>query len=248
MDPMNPGNPIAPAEPAALPAENETQYTEAKIVGYCRTCGKPLTEASRRVALGTVFCEEHAPSVNAPPTVDPPSPYAPSPAGSATVEANASGGLAFFLGLIPGVGAIYNGQYAKGFVHVVIFGLLISLLSSENSNGLEPLFGMMLAAFVFYQAFEAFHTAKRRAMGQPVDEFSSLVAGGMKGYAAGPMILIGIGVLFLLNNFGLLHIRQVLRFWPVLLIGIGVSMLMARVRANRAANGVTPGEAFHEQR
>jgi len=28
--------------------------------------------------------------------------------------------------MIPGVGAVYNGQYAKGLVHVVIVGLLIS--------------------------------------------------------------------------------------------------------------------------
>ena len=32
-----------------------------------------------------------------------------------------SPGLAFFLGWIPGVGAIYNGQYAKGLVHAVAF-------------------------------------------------------------------------------------------------------------------------------
>ena len=31
-------------------------------------------------------------------------------------------GLAFALGFIPGVGAIYNGQYLKGLVHALIFG------------------------------------------------------------------------------------------------------------------------------
>ena len=41
-----------------------------------------------------------------------------------------SPGLAFVLGLIPGVGAIYNGQYAKGLVHVIIIGLIISMLSN----------------------------------------------------------------------------------------------------------------------
>jgi len=38
-----------------------------------------------------------------------------------------SPGLAFFLGWIPGVGAIYNGQYAKGLVHAVLWGVLVSL-------------------------------------------------------------------------------------------------------------------------
>ena len=32
--------------------------------------------------------------------------------------------IALFLGFIPGVGAIYNGQYAKGLVHAVVFGLI----------------------------------------------------------------------------------------------------------------------------
>ena len=35
--------------------------------------------------------------------------------------------LALILGFIPGVGAIYNGQYAKGLIHAVVFGLLVSI-------------------------------------------------------------------------------------------------------------------------
>ena len=84
-------------------------------------------------------------------------------------------GLAFVLGLIPGVGAIYNGQYAKGLVHVIIIGLVISVLSNGSAHGLEPLVSLMLAGFWFYMAFEAYHTAQRRQRGQPVDEFSSLI-------------------------------------------------------------------------
>ena len=36
----------------------------------------------------------------------------------------------------------------------------------------------MLAAFWAYMAFEAYHTARKRQLGQPVDEFSSLVPMG----------------------------------------------------------------------
>ena len=35
--------------------------------------------------------------------------------------------LAALLGFIPGVGAMYNGQYAKAIAHVVIFAVLASL-------------------------------------------------------------------------------------------------------------------------
>src|ERR1700688_4659190 len=45
--------------------------------------------------------------------------------------------LALILGFIPGVGAIYNGQYAKGLIHAVVFGLLVSIVSSTRGS-LEP--------------------------------------------------------------------------------------------------------------
>src|SRR6185295_12521342 len=60
--------------------------------------------------------------------------------------------LAFILGFIPGVGAVYNGQYAKGLMHVVIFGTIISILASGAARGFEPLFGLMIPTFVFYMA------------------------------------------------------------------------------------------------
>jgi len=135
--------------------------------------------------------------------------------------------------MIPGVGAVYNGQYAKGLVHVVIVGLIISILSSGSANGLEPLFGLMLACFWFYMAFEAYHTARRRHEGQPVDEFSGLVSPRARNprFPAGPVLLIALGLIFLLNNLEILELRRVLRYWPVLLIALGVYLLFLRVTA-----------------
>src|SRR5579871_6434719 len=169
---------------------NPQQPGPGVTVGYCRACGKALDAASVRSAQGTIFCAEHAPQ--APPSSGPAgpaaagftdSPYA-SPYSTGTYTSTAppplpnrdvSPGLAFLLGLIPGVGAVYNGQYGKGLVHVVIVGLLISILSNDAAHGLEPLMGLLLAAFWAYMAFEAFHTAKQRRLGQPVDEFSSVL-------------------------------------------------------------------------
>jgi len=142
--------------------------------------------------------------------------------------------LAFVLGWIPGVGAIYNGQYAKGLMHVVVFGLLISLINHAPGD-LEPLFGMSIAAWFFYMAFEAYHTAKRRMLGIPVDEFSSLVRLDSSNgrVPVGPVILIILGTFFLLANFDLIRMQDILRFWPLALIGFGVYMLMARMKSER---------------
>ena len=146
------------------------------------------------------------------------------------VEGAPSPGLAFILGLIPGVGAIYNSQYVKGLVHVVVFGMIISILSSGAAPGFEPLFAFMIPAWVLYQAFEAYHTAKRRLYGYSVDEFSGLVPMRRKhGFPAGPVLLMAIGVLFLLNTMDLLRISQVVRYWPLLLIALGAYLLWERL-------------------
>jgi hypothetical protein len=238
---------------------NCLNHPEAPAVGYCRECGKALCETCRRQADGTTYCEEHAPAAAwaAPPPPPPPmpsSPYtAPEPTPYTTPETvrphpsisdpGASPGLAFLLGFIPGVGAIYNGQYVKGLIHVVVMGFLISVVSSEELSGnMQPLFGMLIALWVFYMAFDAYHTAKRRQLGQPVDEFSSIIprTGHPHRFPLAPTLLIVVGVLFLLHNLNILRIGELLRYWPVALICLGAYMLYARLSGNpgeRAGGG-----------
>jgi hypothetical protein len=231
---------------------NCQNHSEVPATAYCRSCGKPVCEACRRDAYGTVFCAEHAPvaataagapggapyATSAPPFTSPPpspgiplgGPFGPPPPGGPFM-ADVSPGLAFFLGWIPGVGAIYNGQYAKGLVHAVIWGLLVSVTSnSRASHGLEPLFGMLIAVWCFYMAFEAYHTARKRRMGEPVDEMSSLVdLSGHKGQVpVAAIALIILGGLLLMHTLDLLDFEYVARYWPVLLIAAGAYLLYGR--------------------
>jgi hypothetical protein len=138
--------------------------------------------------------------------------------------------LAFILGFIPGVGAIYNGQYAKGLVHAVIFGLLITAITANTLRGFDPLLGILIGVFVFYMSLEAYHTARKRESGEPIEEFSSLAGAGDAGFPMGALILIGLGFLLLLNTLDLISMERVLRFWPVGLILIGAYMLFVRMR------------------
>ena len=126
-------------------------------------------------------------------------------------------------GRIPGVGAIYNGQYAKGIVHAVIWGLLMSMADSRAARGLEPVFVILVAVWWFYMAFEAYHTARKRRAGeaggrilqhpQPYRRTQPRPGGGIT--------LIGLGALLLLHTLDLLDFEYVARFWPVLLIAAG---------------------------
>jgi hypothetical protein len=240
-------------------------HPEALAVAYCRNCGKPLCELCRVENQGAVFCAEHAPVAQAfpgqafpgqafpgqafpgqaksagfappPPLPFPPSPYnAPAPSPYTAPAPDSSPALAVLLGIVPGVGAIYNGQYAKGLIHAVIFGLIITVISGPGSSGFKAMMGILLAAWEFYMIIEAYHTARKRRDGIAVDEFSSMVnlRGTRTGVPLGAIVLIGLGVLLLLETSGLVSMDHILRYWPAALIVVGVYMLYARIEQRGA--------------
>jgi hypothetical protein len=59
---------------------------------------------------------------------------------------------------------MYNGQFFKALIHVVIFAVLISITDHYG------IFGIFIAAWILYQSFEAYHTAKARRDGQPLPD------------------------------------------------------------------------------
>jgi len=193
-------------------------HTEVVAAGYCRNCGKALCEECKRDVQNVTYCEVClAAMVNAPVTVAAPPPGTPNPT------------VAGLVGMVPTLGAIYNGEYVKAFVHFAIFAGIIAILSEGDIGGWEPLFGMALAAFIIYMPIEAYRTAKARMLGLP--RTGPLDSLGTNPHA-GAYVLIGIGALILLNNFHLLRIGQLLRYgFPAALILIGFWMLRRRLNA-----------------
>jgi TM2 domain-containing membrane protein YozV len=240
---------------------NCANHLETPASAFCRECGKPMCVECQRPALGSIYCAEHVPAA-APPPFTPPTPHvspeaggsyaqsaysapaaspytAPVAAQQPAYETGAHPVLALILGFIPGVGAIYNGQYAKGLIHAVVFGLLISLASSSRGS-LEPLIALLIAAWVFYMAFEAFHTARKRRFGGSVEEFSSLfdVRPTQGRFPAGALLLIGLGFILLLDTTDIISLDQLERYWPIGLILVGLYMLYARLSPAYHADGV----------
>jgi len=146
----------------------------------------------------------------------------------------ASGAIAFVLGLFPGLGAVYNGEYNKALVHVVVFAALIFGLanSDELSDGAIVTLSLMLAGFIFYMAFDSMRVAQAKSAGRQTtpDPLESIG----RNLPLGPVILVGIGALMLLNNFRVFDILHLSlgRMWPLILIGAGI--LMFRNRAGRS--------------
>jgi hypothetical protein len=74
--------------------------------------------------------------------------------------------------------------------------------------------------------FDAMRTAQAHRRGEvPVDPLQSW----SKERPIGPIILIVVGALFLLNNFDLLPFYRIERFWPLILIVVGILMFRNRL-------------------
>jgi serine/threonine protein kinase len=68
---------------------------------------------------------------------------------------------AFWLGLIPGVGAVYNGEYKKAVIHVAIFGLMTTLMNTMP-RAFHDFFELLRIVFIAYMAFDARRIAQER--------------------------------------------------------------------------------------
>ena len=207
-------------------------HSDVDAVGYCRNCGKAMCSTCVRPVRDVLYCEDCLATIMgipgaalATPGTAVPSPGAlPPPAPIA--RPGASPGVAFFLGLFPGLGAVYNGEYNKALIHIVVFIAMIVGVSSDPGDAAATVLGFSIAGFVLYMAFDAMRVAKARNLGEatvdPLESWS-------KNRPVGPIILIGLGILFLLNNFNWFPFWRVGRLWPLVLIGVGVLMFRNRM-------------------
>jgi hypothetical protein len=173
---------------------NCVNHPDIPVAAYCQNCGKALCAQCVRSVSGVIYCEQclaaklgiggaaynvsgtpggaaYAASGTAPGGVS----YTVSGSTNGDLNYTVSGvqpppisgpnpGTATLLGFIPGVGAMYNGQFVKALVHVLVFVILIGITDNH------PIFGIFIAAWVFYQVFDAHHTAKARRDGLPLPD------------------------------------------------------------------------------
>ena len=128
-------------------------HSDVDATGYCRNCGKAMCAACARPVRDVLYCEDCLATVMghpaqtarpAEPGVMPPaavSAYAP-PVVATARPWHSSPTVAFILGLFPGLGAIYNGQYNKGLIHIAIFASIIVALSTDIGEGLGAMLGI----------------------------------------------------------------------------------------------------------
>ena len=203
---------------------NCAYHLETPNTAFCIRCGKALCDLCIRRVRDSIYCETCLAELVAGRTP------ASKPPVNETIYAT-SPGAAFALGLIPGVGAIYNGEFLKAAVHVLIFGSLVTIQDELRFAG--ALFGMLTFAFYMYMPFEAYYTAKKRKLRAegieletPIDRLQQQFGGMEKRELWGGVALVVIGGLLLLGNLNVFNLNQIGRiFWPAVLVGLGFWLL-----------------------
>jgi Domain of unknown function (DUF5668)/B-box zinc finger len=192
-------------------------HSEVEATGFCRNCGRALCPQCTREVHGALYCEQCLGTV-----VNPQGTAAALPPPSDSRPA-----IATVLGFIPGLGAVYNGEYIKALIHVIVFASLIAAMAADLPNSFEAFVIVSFVAFCCYMPVDAYRVAKARSTGEapPMD----LVHGPNK-KPIGAIVLIGLGILLLLANFGLLERDWFAKAWPVGLVVIGGWLLWDQLK------------------
>ncbi len=143
-----------------------------------------------------------------------------------------AGILSFFF---PGTGALYNREYMKGILYILIFAGLVTLNAHGEAG--QPFKGIILGGFYFFQIIDAIQVARsinlRAAQGEGAkegEEFTVQIKSGSIFWGA---VLVVLGAIFLLANFNVVSYDDLWRFWPVLVIGFGGKFIYDYYRRNK---------------
>jgi TM2 domain-containing membrane protein YozV len=140
-----------------------------------------------------------------------------------------SPGLAAFLSLFPGLGQVYNGQIARAFVFFFAWVGSIYLTAS----GHEFPFAFVIPFVYLFNLIDAWKGANAtnaRFLGGRAEPEEDA---GVESPVWGASLAL-FGVLILFNNLGWLDLDRLARWWPILLILVGVWFVYASLQKRKA--------------
>lgn len=187
-------------------------HPEVDSQEFCSTCSKALCAECAHQIKGKVYCQdclvrgtEWAAAVK-----------------DLRIPSDAPKRAAL-LSLIPGIGAVYNGEYQKAITQFAVFAALS--IMGDNVNGV---FGFGAVVFLIFTMFDSYRTAEtklrlRLQQGAPIENPAK-----DKTVAAWGVLLIALGLLFLLKNF--IHYDFFSRLWPIVFIGFGAYLVYRSLR------------------
>jgi hypothetical protein len=153
-------------------------------------------------------------------------------AGRGRKEKNPS--LAAFLGIFPGMGAIYNGNFLKGITYMLIFAVLIVLTNNAHDPD-AVVFGLMIAGFYIFQIIDSYNEAGKINQSRSPGEEAATGKEDFSLFSA--IVVLVLGIIFQLANFDLITYRQITRLWPLALIAFGIKIVFNYFNREEHTNG-----------
>jgi hypothetical protein len=187
---------------------------------YCSTCSKALcAECSHRIK-GKVFCQdclvrgaEWAASVK--------DLHMPTDAPKRAAA----------LSLIPGMGAVYNGDYQRAIVQFAVFAALIIMGDEAHA-----VFGFGAFVFLVFTMFDSYRMAEANLRSRVDEKPAKAPPAKDNTVAVWGVLLIVLGMVFLLKNF--IHFYFLDRLWPLAFIALGAYLVVRSLREREEAAAV----------
>lgn len=242
-----PGNPVAPL-PSAPAASVPAPSTPAASAPAASAAASAAPADPVPAAPGAAASAPAAPVSTAQPLVG--QAVTRGLPGGAPWPQRKSPAVAGLLSLMPGVGQIYVGYYKLGFVHNVVFGMIIAVLAANGGplGSLMPTVALFLPFFIIYNIVDAvrratlYNLALNGVDGIELPEMNTSLpkfAGSVRGGAA----LIAVGIVLLSNTLFGVSLDWLASWWPLGLVGLGVYLLVKarqeRREADRPADGAS---------
>jgi len=146
--------------------------------------------------------------------------------------------LAAVLSILPGVGQVYVGYYQRGFVHAIVFALLVAFMSLEVEP-LMPLIGILIAFFYFYNLVDAWRRASlyNYALegGTEMELPDDIRVPGFRGTVAGGVTLVLVGLVLLGHTRFGASLDWLEEWWPVAIIAFGAYLGYKALREKTAS-------------
>lgn len=178
-------------------------HPEKDATGTCEICGKPLCDECGVELDGKFYHKECLER-----RIEPP------------MERKSPGIAAFLSIIFPGLGIVYAGDTVKGIAYMLIF---IGTIYGLSTGGPAALLGIFLAGFYLFAIVDSYNTAK--AYDSQITPFPVEKPDADKLIRSG-IFWIVVGGILQLATLDLLSLGKILKFWPLILILLGVYLIV----------------------
>lgn len=198
-------------------------HAAADTQGFCSTCNKPLCGDCLHQIKGKVFCQDC---------------LVQGAEWAATMKdlkiPTDSPKRAALISLIPGMGAVYNGDYVKAITFFAVFAALAMM-----SDRVGEIFGFAAFSFLIFTMFDSYRSAEAANRARMAGIAPPRTQPGKDRTVAGwGVFLILLGVIFLLQNLIPYHFLD--RLWPLVFIGIGAYLVYYYFNSDKRRDTAPP--------